>query len=144
MNQKFQLEERIKNFEFKLPYVRNENKFNLKKTSMGIKEKEYNSLKIESSFGIKNFTNFGITNYKNSELEFYKKKCISLEDNLKELNKRLNEDKMTMIYSPLYMDDKTKHQSNFNGLIENVTHNESRKKTLTPISKSVTPIKNCK
>ncbi len=123
---KFQLEEKIKILEFKIPSLNVSDKSLDIKINVDKKFSEFKFQNFDSMMGIKNFTNFGIQNPKGSELEFYKKKCFLLEENLKELNQRLNNNNRI-----------TNHSFNpeINSIVLNGKYSESRKRTLTPIYK---------
>ena len=87
---------------------------------------EYNLHVYDPLMGVKSFKNFGVHDYKSSEIEFYKKKCILLEENLKELNKKFK-DNMRITNHSL--------DSELNPIDFSVKYSDSRKRTLTPIIK---------
>jgi len=87
---------------------------------------EYNLQVYDPMIGVKNFTKFGIQDHKISEIEFYKKKCVLLEENLKDLNKKF-ENNMKITNHSL--------DSEQNPIDFSVKYSDSRKRTLTPIIK---------
>ncbi len=128
--EKFQLEEKLRMTEFKIPSVNIIDKnFGMKvseRSNFQKKFSEYNLHNYDPMMGVKNFTNFGIQDHNSSEIEFYKKKCILLEENLKDLNKKFNNNMRITNHSL---------DSELNPIDFSVKYSDSRKRTLTPIIK---------
>lgn len=128
--EKFQLEEKLRMMEFKIPSVNIIDKnFGMKVSERSNYQKkfsEYNLHVYDPMMGVKNFTNFGIQDHKSSEIEFYKKKCILLEENLKDFNKKFNNNMRITNHSL---------DSELNPIDFSVKYSDSRKRTLTPIIK---------
>jgi hypothetical protein len=116
--------------EFKIPSVNIIDKnFGMKvseRSNFQKKFSEYNLHNYDPMMGVKNFTNFGIQDHNSSEIEFYKKKCILLEENLKDLNKKFNNNMRITNHSL---------DSELNPIDFSVKYSDSRKRTLTPIIK---------